>query len=97
MSVTSDDNAYVIFTSGSTGIPNGVRVKHKSVVNLIDWFNREFKIGPADRVLFLTSLSFDLSVYDIFGILSAGGSIRIAGNDEQRNPLILLELIKMIR
>ncbi|MDQ0273780.1 non-ribosomal peptide synthetase [Cytobacillus purgationiresistens] len=92
--VTSEDFAYVIFTSGSTGVPNGVRVKHNSVVNLIDWFNREFTISSTDRILFLTSLSFDLSVYDIFGILSAGGSIRIAADEDQRNPLKLLEWLK---
>ncbi|QED47025.1 non-ribosomal peptide synthetase [Cytobacillus dafuensis] len=89
--VNSEDNAYVIFTSGSTGVPNGVRVTHRSVVNLIDWVNREFSIGPADRVLFLTSLSFDLSVYDIFGMLAAGGSIRIVPDEELRNPVKLLE------
>lgn len=89
--VTSSENAYVIFTSGSTGTPNGVRVKHQPVVNLIDFINHEFRIGPSDRVLFLTSLSFDLSVYDIFGMLSAGGSIRIVAEEELRNPFMLLE------
>lgn len=91
--VNPEDNAYVIFTSGSTGVPNGVKVSHRSVVNLIDWFNREFQIGPTDRVLFVTSLSFDLSVYDIFGMLAAGGSVRIVPDKELRNPIKLLETL----
>ena len=62
--------AYVIFTSGSTGQPKGVMVRHRPVINLIEWVNGTFEIGPGDRLLFITSLSFDLSVYDVFGILA---------------------------
>ncbi|MBW8873668.1 MAG: amino acid adenylation domain-containing protein [Acidobacteria bacterium] len=88
--VRGDDIAYIIFTSGSTGTPKGVVVCHRPVVNLIDWVNREFAIGPADRVLFITSLCFDLSVYDVFGLLAAGGSIRIASAVDLEEPKRLL-------
>ncbi len=81
-----DDLAYVIFTSGSTGAPKGVMERHRPVFNLIDWINRTFAVGPADRVLFVTSLGFDLSVYDIFGLLAAGGSIRVVVEEELENP-----------
>ncbi len=84
--VGADDLAYVIFTSGSTGAPKGVMVRHAPAVNLIDWVNGTFGVGPADRVLFVTSLSFDLSVYDVFGLLAAGGSVRVATADETRDP-----------
>ncbi len=84
--VSSEQNAYVIFTSGSTGTPKGVVVAHQPVINLIEWVNRTFEVGPADRLLFVTSLSFDLSVYDIFGMLAAGGSIRVAPSEVVRNP-----------
>ncbi len=53
-------------------------VRHRPAVNLIDWVNRRFGVGPSDRLLFVTSPAFDLSVYDIFGVLAAGGSIRLA-------------------
>lgn len=92
-SVTSEDPAYVIFTSGSTGVPKGVTVKHRPVINLIEWVNRTFRISEQDRVLFITSLSFDLSVYDIFGLLAAGGSIRMVGENDTRRADRLLQIL----
>ncbi|MES1241993.1 MAG: amino acid adenylation domain-containing protein [Acidobacteriota bacterium] len=91
--VGPEDLAYIIFTSGSTGNPKGVMVRHEPVLNLIEWVNRTFGVGPADRVLFITSLTFDLSVYDIFGILAAGGSIRVASSAEVREPRQLLRAL----
>lgn len=90
---SSDDLAYVIFTSGSTGTPKGVAVKHKRVVNLIEWVNRTFSVGPADRLLFVTSLCFDLSVYDVFGILAAGGVVSIASSADLHDPSRLVRLL----
>ena len=68
------DLAYVIFTSGSTGKPKGVMIEHGSAVNTIVDINSRFGVGPGDRVLALSSLSFDLSVYDVFGTLAAGAT-----------------------
>lgn len=69
--------AYTIYTSGSTGQPKGVMIEHCSAVNLITWVNTRFNISHHDRLLFITSTCFDLSVYDIFGILAAGGTLVI--------------------
>jgi amino acid adenylation domain-containing protein len=69
------DLAYVIYTSGSTGQPKGVMIDHRGAVNTILEMNRRFNVGEQDRVLAVSSLNFDLSVYDIFGILAAGGTI----------------------
>ena len=88
-----DDMAYIIFTSGSTGSPKGVMVTHRPVINLIEWVNQRFNIGSEDRVLFITSLCFDLSVYDIFGLLAAGGSIRVASSGETQDPGRLLQIL----
>jgi amino acid adenylation domain-containing protein/non-ribosomal peptide synthase protein (TIGR01720 family) len=88
-----DDRAYVIFTSGSTGDPKGVAVRHRPVINLIDWVNKKFKIGNADRILFSTSVAFDLSVYDIFGMLAAGATIRIATAAELDDPQRLAQML----
>lgn len=72
---TPDDLAYVIYTSGSTGLPKGVMITHRNVVNVVIYTNQRFQVNSCDRILALTALNHDLSVYDIFGLLSAGGAI----------------------
>ena len=89
----SEDLAYVIFTSGSTGDPKGVAVQHRPVINLIEWVNKTYNITENDKLLFVTSVSFDLSVYDIFGILAAGAVIRIASRSELEDPDTLAGII----
>lgn len=88
-----DDIAYVIHTSGSTGTPKGVVVKHRSVINVIEWVNQRYGVSPADKLLFVTSIGFDLSVYDIFGILATGASLQIADKSEIQDPRVLAQLI----
>jgi amino acid adenylation domain-containing protein len=88
------DLAYVIFTSGSTGQPKGVMIDHRSAVNTILDVNRTWNVGPDDRVLALSSLSFDLSVWDIFGMLAAGGAIVLPRADAQREPIHWVERLR---
>jgi amino acid adenylation domain-containing protein len=88
-----DDLAYVIFTSGSTGIPKGVMLTHRAVVNTLLDINRRWAIGPTDRVLALSSLSFDLSVFDIFGCLAAGGTVILPSPAGGRDPAHWLALL----
>ena len=78
------DLAYVIFTSGSTGEPKGVMVDHRAALNTITDVNRRFALSRGDRVLALSALSFDLSVWDIFGTLSAGATIVMPDPDLMR-------------
>ncbi len=82
--VTIDPNqlAYTIYTSGSTGNPKGVMIRHHSVLNLCQWVNKTYNIAPGHRLMFITSICFDLSVYDIFGTLFAGATIEIADTAE---------------
>lgn len=80
------DLAYIIYTSGSTGLPKGVMIDHQGAVNTILDINQRFGVNPSDRVLALSSLSFDLSVYDIFGTLAAGGTIVIPDASATKNP-----------
>lgn len=90
----STDPAYVIFTSGTTGIPKGVLVNHRSVINIVEWVNNTFSVSEGDKLLWVTNLSFDLSVYDLFGILSAGGTIRILNDDDRMDPEKQYEILK---
>ena len=88
------DLAYVIYTSGSTGTPKGVMIEHQAALNTIEDINARFHVGPQDRILALSSLSFDLSVYDIFGALSAGGTIVVPEISARRDPSRWLTLLK---
>ena len=94
VAVSADDLAYVIFTSGTTGAPKAVAVRHRPVVNLIEWVNATHAVGPRDRLLFVTSVAFDLSVYDVFGVLAAGASIRIVGRAAVKDPRALAEILE---
>ena len=89
-----EDIAYVIHTSGSTGEPKGIAVQHRAAANLVDWVNRTFAVGAEDRGLFVTSPAFDLSVYDIFGLLAAGGTIHVATAGELADPHGLVALLR---
>jgi amino acid adenylation domain-containing protein len=80
------DLAYVIYTSGSTGLPKGVMIDHQAAVNTILDINQRFQITQSDRLLALSSLSFDLSVYDIFGTLAAGATLIIPRADQAQDP-----------
>lgn len=81
-----EDLAYVIFTSGSTGLPKGVVIDHRGAVNTILDINRRFDVTDKDSVLALSSLTFDLSVYDIFGVLAAGGTVVMPKPSDMRDP-----------
>jgi amino acid adenylation domain-containing protein len=67
--------AYVIHTSGSTGSPKGVMIDHRAALNTVADVNERVGIGPVDRVFGISSLSFDLSVWDVFGTLAAGAAL----------------------
>ncbi|MDB9510453.1 amino acid adenylation domain-containing protein [Kamptonema animale CS-326] len=90
---TPEDLAYAIYTSGSTGLPKGVAIDHRGAVNTIIDINQRFGVNANDRVLALSSLSFDLSVYDIFGTLAAGGTIVIPEAYSAQDPAHWAELM----
>ena len=91
--VRPSDLAYVIYTSGSTGQPKGVMIEHQAALNTLIDVHRRFGIGPDDAVLGLSSLSFDLSVYDLFGLLSCGGRLVLPDPERLRDPGHWLELM----
>ncbi len=91
------DLAYVIFTSGSTGLPKGVMIDHRGAVNTVLDLNERIGLSASDRVLALSNLNFDLSVYDIFGTLAAGGTIVVPDAELERDPAYLARLVEQQR
>ncbi len=86
--------AYIIYTSGSTGTPKGVVISHRGALNTCCDINTRYQVGPHDRVLALSALHFDLSVYDIFGVLRAGGALVMVMENQRRDPHAWCELIQ---
>ncbi|OZG72721.1 hypothetical protein BTA51_14445 [Hahella sp. CCB-MM4] len=89
----ADELAYVIFTSGSTGEPKGVMVKHRPVINLVEWMEKEYRFDHTDRVLWVNAVGFDLSIFDIFGFLAYGASIRVISNEQRKDALVVKKIL----
>lgn len=89
-----DDVAYVIYTSGSTGRPKGVEILQRGVVNFLETMRREPGFGAADVLLAVTTLSFDIAVLELLLPLVSGGTLVIAGADDQRDGVRLAQLLE---
>ncbi|HEX9669307.1 MAG TPA: amino acid adenylation domain-containing protein [Thermoanaerobaculia bacterium] len=87
------DLAYVLFTSGSTGRPRGVMVPHGGAVNTLRWRGRAFALRPEDRFLQNIPLTFDPSVWQVFGALASGARLVLPLGDGHQDPDHLLELM----
>ncbi|NLE82543.1 MAG: amino acid adenylation domain-containing protein [Rhodococcus sp.] len=84
-----DNSAYLIFTSGSTGRPKGVEVSHRAAVNLLQWMQIDLPLTATDRVILKAPVTFDVSVWECFGILGVGGSLIVIQPDGHRDPAYL--------
>ncbi|WP_345025955.1 amino acid adenylation domain-containing protein, partial [Streptomyces sedi] len=82
---TPNDLAYTLFTSGSTGEPKGAMLAHRGLINALEATIQEFNINPTDKILGLTALHHDMSLFDTFGILGAGGTLILPDPDKTRD------------
>lgn len=73
-----NDLAVIIYTSGSTGTPKGVMLEHRNILSRVAWAAQTFAAEDLSGVLFGTSVSFDLSLFEIFATLSLGGRLVLA-------------------
>lgn len=98
LTVTKPDQvphtAYIIFTSGSTGEPKGVCISHYAAMNTIDAVNEMISADENSCAAAVSAISFDLSVYDIFGMLSVGGKIVLPTEEERTDPSKLYRLCR---
>jgi pyochelin synthetase len=94
---TCRDVAYVLYTSGSTGRPKGVTLDHRGPVNTILDLVERLGLGREDRILALSALSFDLSVFDLFGAWACGGAVVIPDPAELTEPARWTEIVRRER
>lgn len=91
--VSGDDLAYVIFTSGSTGNPKGVQVPHSAVVNFLQSMAETPGLVADDVLLAITTLSFDISVLELFLPLVVGGTTVLANASDASEGARLSQLM----
>ncbi|MBN1203856.1 MAG: amino acid adenylation domain-containing protein [Myxococcaceae bacterium] len=90
---TPDNLAYVIYTSGSTGRPKGAMNSHRGICNRLLWMQETYALGPEDRVLQKTPISFDVSVWELFWPLMTGACLVVARPEGHRDSRYLVDLI----
>jgi amino acid adenylation domain-containing protein len=85
--------AYTIYTSGSTGKPKGVEVTHRNVVNLLCSMRQVPGLDERDRLLAVTTLSFDIAVLELFLPLITGAHLILASRETAQDPRLLIKLL----
>ncbi len=87
--VSPENLAYVIYTSGSTGEPKGVEIRHRNLVNVLSAMARELSFGQSDKLLAVTTISFDIAGLELFLPLISGGCVEVAPTAELRDGFAL--------
>ena len=92
--ISSEDLAYIIYTSGSTGKPNGVMIPHGAAVNFLNSMSNKPGMSSNDTLLAITTLSFDISVLELYLPLHVGATVVIATSEETEDGEDLIDLIE---
>ncbi|WP_215543874.1 non-ribosomal peptide synthetase [Amycolatopsis sp. CA-230715] len=95
--VGPQDMAYTIYTSGSTGRPKGVTVTHGALANFLADMVRRFPLGIEDRILAVTTTSFDIAALELYLPLISGAGVAMASAEAVRDPAALGELARTTR
>ncbi|MCM2293159.1 amino acid adenylation domain-containing protein [Allorhizobium sp. BGMRC 0089] len=90
----ASDTAYVIFTSGSTGRPKGVEISHGSLLNFLHSMQDLLKLTPADRIVAVTTIAFDIATLELYLPLATGAATVVATRDVVKDPEALQALIR---
>ncbi|MED4570437.1 amino acid adenylation domain-containing protein [Brevibacillus agri] len=85
---------YIMYTSGSTGTPKGVMVTQQNALHYLLWSQQQFQLRPGRSMMLVTSISFDISVFEIFGCLTSGATLHIMPSERLRDPALLFAYLE---
>lgn len=91
--VDLDHSMYIIYTSGTTGVPKGVKIKHRSIANYMNWFKKAAKLSSDDKVVLISSFSFDLGYTAFYSSILNGCELHLLKKEEYTDPSNLLDYI----
>ena len=94
IAVNANDLAYVLYTSGSTGQPKGVKITHRNLVNFLCSMQSQPGVTEDDRLLAITTISFDIAGLELYLPLITGAELIICDNESARDGRLLLDLLK---
>ena len=94
VSVHPDNTQYVIYTSGSTGTPKGVTIPRGAVANFLASTRRRFPLSPGDRMLFSTTVSFDMANTELYLPFVSGATMVLARKETVTDPAAVLSFIR---
>jgi len=89
-----DSLCYAIYTSGSTGKPKGVMVRHRALTNFVCGMVRQPGMAAQDRLLSVTTFSFDIFGLELYVPLACGASVLLASREQAQDPDALLDLVE---
>lgn len=94
LNVKNNEVAYILYTSGSTGKPKGVSVTHKNLINFLYSMMQEPGINETDKLLSITTISFDIAGLELFLPLLTGATLVIANDETAKDSRLMLDLLQ---
>ncbi len=91
---SSDELAYILYTSGSTGKPKGVQIRHYNLVNFLLSMQNEPGMTADDKILAVTTISFDIAGLELYLPLITGAELTLCNSETSKDGRLLLDLVK---
>jgi len=94
ININGDNLAYVLYTSGSTGKPKGVQIRHGNLVNFLLSMQKEPGMNADDKILAVTTVSFDIAGLELYLPLICGAQLILSNSETSKDGRLLLDLVK---